>query len=161
MPTLVSAIVLAALLAVPSPSPALAAASAHAIENASVRLVFDDRAFVTELTNRLVPGAPNSVVRPSGFWRLNFRRGKSLENIVRPEDQAHRFERTSDGLRIVVDELRHGGQRLPIRITFTIALRGDETTWRARVENRSDVEVTELFFPELSGLGGLGRPCSP
>ncbi len=154
------AILLVAILAAPPPGPALAAGSTQALENASVRLAFDDRAFVTELTNRLVPGARNSIGRPSGFWRLNFRRGASLENIVRPDDQIHRFERTPDGLRVAVDELRHGGQKLPIRLSFTVALSGDEITWRARVENRSDVEVTELFFPELSGVSGLGRPGS-
>lgn len=129
----------------------------YTLENDRVRLSLDERASVVYLGNQQSAAPRNYIAKPlPGFWSLIFRRGASLENVVEAKAQTHRLEQSGNELRIFVDKLRYGNETLDIRLRFTIALNGDELSWRAKVENRSDAQVTELFFPTIGAIATLG-----
>ncbi|MCI0422352.1 MAG: hypothetical protein L0312_24545, partial [Acidobacteria bacterium] len=130
----------------------------YTLENKDVRLVIDEKAKVVHLSRRSAPSAVNLISQPlPGFWTLIFRRGQSLENVVESDEQNYQFEQTSSGLNITVNKLRRRGEELNIAVHFRIELNENETVWKARIENRSDVEITEFDFPEIGGFTSLGN----
>lgn len=129
----------------------------YTLENDRVRLSLNDNAAVIHLSNKQSAAPQNYIRKPlPGFWSLIFRRGASLENVVEASKQTHRIEQSGNELRVFVDKLRLGSETLDIRLRFTIQLNGDELSWRATVENRSDAQVTELFFPTIGNIATLG-----
>lgn len=132
----------------------------HRLENDRLRLAIDSNGALVELVNKAADGARNYIAEPApGFWHLIFRRGMSLENVVVAEAQPCRVEQpAADVLRVSVDGLRHRHERLDVKLAFTIRLEHGAFTWTAEVDNRSDVEITEFFFPELGAIRSLGDP---
>ncbi|MGH9847387.1 MAG: hypothetical protein ACREEM_52505, partial [Blastocatellia bacterium] len=128
----------------------------YTLENDRLRLSLDDKAAVVHLSNKQSVSGHNYVSRPlPGFWSLIFRRGSSLENVIEPQMQSYRIEQDGQTLRVAAGKLRWRGEELEIRLNFTIRLAGDELIWQAKVENRSDAEVTEFFFPTIGGIARL------
>jgi hypothetical protein len=139
----------------------LQAAPVFRLENERLGLSIDANGTVTELRNKAVDPARNYLhALTPGFWHLIFRRGMSLENVVAPEAQPCRIERSAANvLRISVDSLRFRHERLAVKIVFTVRLEDNAFIWNAELENRSDVEITEFFFPELGAIRSLGDPA--
>lgn len=139
---------------------AIPAARVYRLENERLTLGLDSNGTVTELRNKSLQPSRNYISELApGFWHLIFRRGMSLENVVAAEAQQYRIERPSgDSLRATVVGLRCRHEQLPVKLTFTVRLDGDALIWTTEIENRSDVEITELFFPELGAIRSLGDP---
>lgn len=133
------------------------AATGHVLENEKIRIALNGSGGVTELIDKQSAPGRNLIAHPlPGFWKLIFHRGRSYENVIRPELQQYRFERAGDGLNMIADQLRFGAETLDIRVAFTLRLQGDEVRWTARIENRAPVTIVDFFFPQVGGVDSLG-----
>ncbi len=112
---------------------------------------------MTELIDKQsAPGRNLIAQRLPGFWKLIFHRGRSYENVVEPQVQQYRIERTGQQLTVTADKLRLEDETLDIRVVFTLRLEDDEIRWTARVENRAPVTIADFFFPQIGGISSLG-----
>jgi hypothetical protein len=77
--------------------------------------------------------------------------------MISPENQRYRV--TSDGKAITVEaaSVNLRGQQIPVALTFRITLANEEIHWSAKVVNKSDYTVAEVYLPEIAGLVGLGE----
>ena len=133
-------------------------AKTFTLENDKLRFVIDENGSPVALVNKLVDPNRNYISGfTQGFWHLIYRRGESWENEVIPQAQKHEVEQPSDDtLRFIVREVRCRNEELPIQLVFTVRLQDDELVWNAEINNKSDVEITEFFFPEIGSIRGLG-----
>jgi hypothetical protein len=132
------------------------------LDNGKVRIAIDGNAAITQLVDKQSSPGQNLISRPlPGFWKLIFHRGRVYENVVEPQAQQYRMERSGDTLRIVVDRVKFREETLDIRLTFTVRVQGDEVRWTAKVENRAPVTIVDFFFPEVGGIDGLGAANTP
>lgn len=129
---------------------------AHTLENSQVRVRFDDRGGMTELVDKRSDATRNLISKPrAGVWKLIFQKGMSLENVINPDGQDTRVEPFGPGLRIVASKLRFCKEILNIGLEIQVRLDGDEIRWSATIDNRSDVTVSEFFFPQIGGVDRL------
>jgi hypothetical protein len=118
---------------------------------------FDDKGALAELIDKQSAAGHNLIARKlPGFWKLVFQRGRSYENVVRAEEQQYRFRRDGAALEISADGLRFGEETLDIGLKCRIWLEGDEVRWRAWMENRAPVTISDFFFPQIGGIDSLG-----
>lgn len=135
----------------------IAPAKTYTLENDKLRFAIDENGTPVALVNKLADANRNYIDKlTQGFWRVIYRRGSSWENEVLPQAQRHEVQQPSDDtLQFVVRGVRCRNEIVPIQLAFTIRLQGDELVWTATIDNQSDVEVTEFFFPEVGSISGL------
>lgn len=110
------------------------------------------QALIDQKRGHNLVGAPGR-----SLWKLVFRDAVSLENAIRSEGQRPRIEQTGDRLTIDYDELEVGGAPLPIRLSLSLRLVGDEIHAQSLIVNQSDTTVSELWFPLLDGIQSVAR----
>lgn len=132
-------------------------AGAATVENAQLRITVDSQGRVTELVNQAWPNF-NLIAHPAeGFWRLNLQKTKNLENTVWPDQQTYKVEQSGGAITVSVDSVRMRDETLPIRLVFRITLARDEVHWSATIDNHSDYTISDVYLPDLGGIGGLGE----
>ncbi|WP_321473894.1 DUF6259 domain-containing protein [uncultured Paludibaculum sp.] len=130
-----------------------------ALQNANLQIAFNEKGALTSLVDRRSAPARNLIAHPkAGFWKIVFQRGRSLENVIDPGQQTYRLEKNGNTIRIVADSLRYGGETLDIGLAIDVTLSEDEIRWQARIQNGSQVTISEFFFPEIGGIDTLGGP---
>lgn len=106
-------------------------------------------------------GEPNLVrVARAGIWRLFLCRIEDQEIPILPEDQsAPRIEQTTDTITLTYASLSCRGTVLDLAMVLAIQIVDGEVQWHMSLDNRSDVMVSEAWYPIIGGLADLaGSP---
>lgn len=127
----------------------------YVLENEHLRAVFSPEGKLVQLENQKTQTSYLGVGK-KGLWRLLFMRGKEKECPVFPDAEAQISWLGKSKLKFSYESLTYKGSSLPIRLEFTVELAGDELIWQARLENQSQLTISEFWFPYLDGIRDWG-----
>lgn len=168
---MLTAAVIATLLAVKVARPAMAQSRPTTVElaNDQVLLRVNTAGTIIELTNRLTGhtylGGPSKAP-----WRIFYRTGHgyyrpgdALDLEIEPDGQTARVRREANTLVIeyvslVAHAAEHGKvNELKVDLTLRATLENDQLAWTAKIDNREEgIEISEIWLPWLYGLNDLG-----
>jgi hypothetical protein len=147
------------------------------LENDKILLILSDKGLITSFKNKVTG---NEYIYPGeDVWRLFLYEGEPgkpkvgtmpycWEIPVYSKEQKPEIEKEGDNLLKVIYNgvtcVKHDPEKavryaecagltdrvLNIRLTFTVALKGDETVWKCQIENDENIGVGEIWFPIIS-----------
>ena len=120
------------------------------LENQRLRIRFDDRGRLVELTNRR---SGHNYAGGQPVWRIYLQTGSALDVEVDAAECG--LEGSQDGSEIVLRYDVGTREKVPLKITVTVRVRLDEdaTRWIMEVRNdEPDVVVRECHFPLVGNL---------
>ncbi|MGI6168001.1 MAG: DUF6259 domain-containing protein [Eubacteriales bacterium] len=129
----------------------------YLIENAEIAYALDDCGRNCSFYNKKT--GHEYVLEPAHTWKLIWKEGQRTERPVFAEEQDGRVEVRGNSLVLSYEKLFSGGRELDIGLALTFTLDGEVLYVTSRIENRSDITVTELNITAASGIRSInGSP---
>ncbi len=130
------------------------------LENIALKACFDNNGAIVYLENKL-DGRGNIIQRPESLFRLICQMNENWEHVVEAKDQKITVIEEADAVHFEMSRLcSRGGADMEISARFSVQLAMDRLLFSATMENKSDAEITDFYFPRIGAIStlGVGKP---
>lgn len=131
------------------------------LENEKLRLELDESGRILSLENK-AGGKPNIIDAPTDSFFMVLDDGQCKETLVFAHAQSFTATKVSataasfTACDLLTDNGRADAGRADISITLNIALAGDQVSFTADIDNKTDMRITDFEYPRIGVIKSLG-----
>ncbi|GAB2594531.1 DUF6259 domain-containing protein [Pseudactinotalea suaedae] len=123
--------------------------------NEVVAVDLDERGAVLQLTDARTGSPVRGSAVPADSWKLvTLTDGYPVRHIRGRDQVPDAVERDADQVTFRYDAVEHDGERLDIRVAYTVQLVQDEVRFSMEIGNGGRFRIREVWCPVLTGLDG-------